>query len=553
MTQTVYFVELTGILKSDGTTSRTFGFCDGDEGYNVREDDSGLALTDHYPPLVVSPGSWRQSIIGKSGLFGKTDSQRGTVRLENQAGSLDEMRLYAFDGRVAKIMRGELDTSGALTGTPTTMLLTRIQRVQVGIAEVIVDFADRAAELSGKQLQPQKYAGDTGATGYEGDENLANRPLPHCWGTINDLSPPQVATGYLIFQLSDTRIQSITEVTVGGDAITVGTSYSSFNSLKLATTTAGTYDYYLGDNGIGFDVNGNTGDGAYIKLGTLPDFTVTCTFDGYTDGFVFPVTVTDIAFNLLAFRLGYDISAGSVDVYPEALNALETLSSAPIGAAYLTEVAIAAVFDDLFGSIGAWWGFDRLGRFTCGRLDLPDTTATPDLELTADDLLGGDDDEAIQVVDLGILGGVPVGRVQLGWGRNYTVLKGGQLDPNVTAADRLYYGEEFRLAPPSSGLDQDVLDLHPLSKPFQHHTYLANQSDANTEQARLLTMLSAETIVVRVAVLPNLVSSIDLGAHVSITLDRLGMDNGMHFTLVQIEEDYGEDEATLVLWGEQAA
>jgi len=146
MARVIYFVELTGILKSDGVTSKTFGYCDGDEGYNVRDGDTGLSAdSPHYAALVNSPGSYTRSLIGRTGqIFGQADAQKGTIELENQAGSLDDLRLYAFDGRQAKILRGEIDDAGALvSGSLVTMLIARIRRVQVGWGEVIVDFIDR--------------------------------------------------------------------------------------------------------------------------------------------------------------------------------------------------------------------------------------------------------------------------------------------------------------------------------------------------------------------------------------------------------------------------
>jgi len=407
---------------------------------------------------------------------------------------------------------------------------------------------NRAGEYARVQLQPDKYLGDTGATGAEGDTTIAGRPKPHGWGEIEQLSPVLVATGHLIYQLSDYQSDFISTVSVGGDAITKGNEYFSFASITTASTAAGGWDYYRGDDTVGLGDNPNNNQGAYIKLGTRPDFTVTSKF---TDG-PGAVSVADVAYKLLGSRLGYDTVPGSADVDTDALDALDTLNSTTMGRAYVEEVLIAQVFDDLFGSIGAWWSIDRQDRFTCGRLDLPDTSATPDLDLTSDDLLGGDDDEPIQIVDLGILGGIPVGRVEFGFSFYHTTLKGSDVDPNVSAADRLRFSIEWRLVTPTNGVDQDVLDLHPLSEPFRHNTYLVDTTASSNEQARLLTMLSAETIALRCSVGASLVSSINLGAHVKLTLDRLGMDNGLHFTLVQIEENYEEDEATLVLWGEAA-
>ncbi|MEQ8813536.1 MAG: hypothetical protein RLO51_16865 [Thalassobaculum sp.] len=553
MSTVVYFVELTGVLKSDGTTSRVFGWSSKDRGgYLKRTADTGLSADEpYYAPRVIDPGSWRQSIVGRVNLFGKADSTKGTIRAANLDGGLNILRDYAFDGRTAKIMRGELDSSGALkTGTLTTVLKARVRFPLVG-STVVVDFVDRSGQFERVQLQPDKFAGTGGTTGYEGDANLAGRPRPRCWGEINDLSPPLVASGLLIYQLADTLIDGISEVTDGGDAITEGTDYASFAALAAATTTASTFDYFLGSDTVGF---GNDPDGgAYIKLGTLPSFAVTCTFDGTTGGFAFTVTAVSIAYSLLEHRLGYDITSGSTDVDTDALDALEALTSINVGLAYTEEVTISQVFDDAFGSIGAWWGIDRSDRFTCGRLELPDATATPDLELTVSNILGGEDPDAIQVIEFGILGSIPVGRVQLGYQRNYTVLKGGQLDPNVAAVDRAYYAQEFRLGTPSNGLDQDTLDLHPQSAPFQHNTHLEGLGDTDDEAARLLAMLKTETFCIRVPVRPNVAAALPAGGHVKVTVPYHGMDAGLHFTMVQSEDAYASDRSVLTLWGGIAA
>lgn len=547
MSQIIYFVELTGVLKSDGVTSVTFGYCTGRTGYIVQTADTGLAVTTRYAPRVIDPGSWRSSIVGRVNLFGKADSTKGTIRLANMDGGLNSLRDYAFDNRVMKVLRGELDDAGALrSGTLTTVLKARARLPLVG-STVIVDFVDKSGQFDRVQLQPAKYTGGGGTTGFEGDANLAGLPKPRCWGEINDLSPPLVATGHLIYQIADTIIDGITEVTDGGDAITAGTEYSSFADLAAASTLAATYDWFLGSDTVGF---GNVANGgAYIKLGTLPSFAVTCTFDGTNSGFAFTVTVVNIANNILKNCLNYNITAGSTDVDVDALDALDTLSNIQVGVAYIEEVTISQVFDDIFGSIGAWWSIDRSDLFTCGRLDLPDTSATPDLSLTTANILGGESPEAIQVIEFGILGSIPVGRVQLGYARNYTVLKGGELDPNVTAAGRAYYAEEWRRGTPANGLDQDTLDLHPQSEAFRHNTYLEGLGDADDEAGRLLAMLKTETFCIRVPVRPSLVASINLGAHVKVTAPYLGMDDGLHFTLVQFDEAYSEDRSILTLWG----
>ena len=50
MTVSIYFVELTAVPRSGGTET-VFGYCTGQEGYNVRDDDTGLAVTTRYAHL----------------------------------------------------------------------------------------------------------------------------------------------------------------------------------------------------------------------------------------------------------------------------------------------------------------------------------------------------------------------------------------------------------------------------------------------------------------------------------------------------------------------
>lgn len=536
MTVSIYFVELTAVPRSGGTET-VFGYCTGQEGYNVRDDDTGLAVTTRYAPLVINPGSYRRSILGRNGLFGEAESSRGIIRLANLSGALDGLRNYAFDGRSIKVLRGDLDASGALTGAPSTVLQGVIRRVLPSYGEVAVQFKDRQAEFAAKALQTTKFAGDTGTSGIEGTaDTIGGQPKPLAFGKVFDVSPPLVASGLLMYQVSQTRIQAIDQVTDGGDAITVGTQYNSLGDLMGATVSSSTYDYFLGD----------ANNGAYIRLGTTPSFVPTVTCQGDKTGGTYVSTVSDIVQRIAEDRAG--LATASIDT--TALATLETKNSAVVGVAYTSETTIAAVMDELFRSVGAWWGFSRLDLLTCGRLELPDTTATPDLSLTRANILNGDDPEPVQLVDLGgVLGGIPSWRVTVGYKRNYTVLVGGQLDPNVTADNRSYYASEYRTTAPSAASDDAILEIHPLSEEFRQDTNLTTQSDAEAEAARLLEMLKTDQIAVRVSVLPSLVSDIELGAHVRITLDRLAMDAGADFVLVGIEEDYAKDEAVLTLWG----
>ena len=91
-------------------------------------------------------------------------------------------------------------------------------------------------------LQPTKYDGDNslpaGLEGVAGD--LKGKPKPICYGVVKNISPPQVNTSKLIYQVNDGAVQAVDEVYDSGIKLTKTSRYwSQVASTPISTALHG--------------------------------------------------------------------------------------------------------------------------------------------------------------------------------------------------------------------------------------------------------------------------------------------------------------------------
>lgn len=196
----IYLVEMTG---SDAAGTLTvFRFATG-LGYTTLGADAPAHA--YYAPRVINPGLYELSCHGGAKTYGLAGVGYGTIELQNADGALDDLIDYGFDGQTCRVLIG---TQGAAYSTFTAIFKGTMDQAFPGIDRVRVNIRDVLQNLD-VPLQTVKFAGSNSLpNGLEGvAADLKGKPKPLLWGYVNDVSPPQVNTSRLIYQLSCQQFQ----------------------------------------------------------------------------------------------------------------------------------------------------------------------------------------------------------------------------------------------------------------------------------------------------------------------------------------------------------
>lgn len=191
----IYLVEITGADAAGATT--VFRYCTG-LGYTTLGTDTPAHT--YYAPRVTNPGLYERTCHGGAKTFGLAGIGFGTIELQNADGALDGLVDYGLDGQTCRVLVG---TQGAAYSTFTAIFKGTMDQAFPAMDSVRINIRDVLQNLD-VPLQTVKYAGTNSLpNGLEGvAEDLKGKPKPLLWGYVNDVTPPQVNTSRLIYQLS---------------------------------------------------------------------------------------------------------------------------------------------------------------------------------------------------------------------------------------------------------------------------------------------------------------------------------------------------------------
>ena len=269
--------------------------------------------------------------------------------------------------------------------------------------------------------------------------------------------------------------------------------------------------------------------GGMVRLGSLPTGQVTA---DATEG----ASAAARYAGALLSRIAQQMGIASGDVSAADVAALDAAAPYELGAAVQGDESALAVMERIAASVGAWFGFDRLGVLRLGRLVAP--SSSPTTELT---------EISITSLERIAQDALPVWRVVLGWGRNETV-QAGELAGSVTAARRAWLAEAVRTAPAE---DAAVKNRYKLAGELRRDTLLVTQANAEAEAARLLALYKVrrDTFKVRARLSAAEVENIDLGQVVRLTWPRYGLAAGRLFVVTGLRQDFERDAVEVTLWG----
>lgn len=210
-----------------------------------------------FAPVLSQPLDVRRRVQSIRG--GAVLPTVGDLRIDNQDGTYDAWLGYAFDGRAITVRVGP-DT-GAYPADYPVVYTGQVDRCDVQGDAIVLRVRDAAAALDAP-LQTSLYLGDNvPPDGLEGGAELEGRPKPLAFGVVRNVPLIPVNTAKLIYQVSDSALDSVDDVYDSGVAL--GENYDFSTVLSGVGRRSGVYadgQFVLG------------GDGA-TKISTSPDGT----------------------------------------------------------------------------------------------------------------------------------------------------------------------------------------------------------------------------------------------------------------------------------------
>lgn len=454
-----------------------------------------------FEPVIKTAPSLGRVLFDQAGTYGATKVTIGNVLLVNQDGSLDYLLTdYAFDGRRFTVRIGDPATPFSqwlvvMTGT--------MSDVSAEDGAVQLTMQDRLADLT--LTDWPTYAGNNVApNGLEGTaDDLKAQPKPRVYGAVLNVTPRAVNTSKLIYQVSD-QACTITAAYDSGAPLTRGADYASTDHMQSTAPAVGQFRCFSG----------------YLRLGSSPAGTVTCDASGL---------VTRAADLLVAIAL--DAGVPVADIVRADVDALNGLAPSPVGVWVDSTETPQSLMDAVAGSVGAWYGFDRLSRLRMGRVDAPAGSPTA---------VWGQD---VQETALPSSAGVPAWSITISYARNYTVESN---VAGVAGVDRAaWLAQEYRTA---VATDNSVKVAWPHAQALTFETGLINTADAQAEAQRRLDLYSVRRMTIDVDIPVSELETSDLGDVVRLDTPRYGLAARL-LRIIGINSGFTSGKAALVVWG----
>lgn len=538
MSELITLVEVDALNKATNTVE-TLRFCDG-LAYRLRPSENPANAL--YRPFLTDAGWSRVDIYSRPGDYGHVTL--GQIILNDASGELGQQLInYAFDGR--RIVQ-RVGTRGASypDGFTTVLNGTQAGQPSFNYGKIVIRPADLTAALA-KPLQTQRYAGSNVLpNGLEGVDDLKGKVKPIVLALASNLSPVQINTSKLIYQVSipvsTTLTHTVTAARDKGVPLTADVNYASVDDL-LDDTKAPAAGHYK--------VLSTMANGCFIRLGSSPvgQLTVDAAFGAAADR-----SHAQVWSRVLQFFGGVEAEAVSaVDIA-----AMDDAIPGEIEFALLEEAQIDDVLREIANSAGASWYGDPIGIHRLQMWSAP--SGSPVETITALRT------ETMDIIDpVGNGGQAPAYLVTVSFGRNWTVqadadLGGDKTNPaadtvcapsgRTALAARNWLGTEFRTV---SSSDLSVKDVHKNAIELPLRSLLSKREDAQAFSDAQLALYKVDrhTMTLGAWLSPAQLNTVRVSAVVTIKEARWGYDNGRLMRVAGIQPDLETGKTLLNCWG----
>ena len=442
----------------------------------------------YFAPRVMEALNFQRAMFQAGRIGGQSIPSFGSIVLANADGDLDYFSEYAWDGRDVEVKIGE---KGANLTNHFTIFKGKAKSIEFDDLTINVIIRDNQ-ELFTRTFPPDVYGG-TG--GNDGSSIMAGQPKPLCFGEVYNISPILVDASNDVYQVHNGQIESIVAVYENGEAISGYTADLTNGRFTLSSTPAGI---------ITCDVKGAKPSGSYKQTAADIMRFIASEYAGLTD-------------------------PGDFDT--ASFTALNTANSSTVGAYFPSFSTILQALDEISNTVGAFYGFDRSGKFNVGQLVVP--TGTADLEL-----------DTTNIIELQRLPtAIPNYRVNVRYKKNYTVLDEDSL--GASPADRDFMVREGAI---ETATTAGVQTAYPNSEILEIDSRFVGSSAASTEATRLAALYGTQRNIYRVRVKTQ-PYTLKLNDLVEITFPRYDLSSGKLFRVISLFEDAAINEVELELWG----
>jgi hypothetical protein len=524
--------------------------------YGERDAVQSAGVSDVYMEGRLQRASITRAMYSGIKTRGPYEIDSGAIELQNADGGLDALFTLAFDSQSIGIASDSAGRPVIFQGTMEQPTFDR-STVQILLHDTHYVFT--------RPLLPLKYAGTNALpNGIEGvATDLKGKPKPMILGPVKNISPPLVNTALLVYQVDGQQgLRTGWSMTVYDKrvALVAGAVYVSQVDMETNAPAVGQYRVWPA--------------GGCFRLGSTPIGQITADVDnpvvaGVPNWTLNPAPTANSQAHMLVRALQHWAADLSLTPYqpitPAAVSTTGARSVdanfAPpvLGVYFDSELAIVDAINQVAQSVGATWAPDYQQMFAhlnLWRMTEPgswavtafDGTAAPVVSLAESDIL-----DIARVLSADDERGIPVYKVILGYGRNYTVQNANDV-AGAPAADIAFVGQEYRLVTVE---DDTVLTQWPYAKVLQLDTLIASEADALAEATRLLGIYKPRRDFFQVKVPLELVSELSgasaaawVGQDVLVTHSRFGMAGGVTLRLLAYTFDAvpAPATATLTLW-----
>lgn len=465
-----------------------------------------------YAPRIEQPALFSRSMNDGSG--GRAGVSLGELTLVNNDGALNALAGQYFDGRSLTLKIGNPASAYA---SFTTVLVATIESAAFERERVSIRLRDKAVTLD-KPFSEAKYLGNNALPlGIEGTaDDLKDQYKPRVLGRIALMQPVCVNTSKLIYQVNAGAVDTIVTVYDAGAYLSQGPDYTNQADMEANAPGSG---IWRACPSIGC-----------FRIGSTAYGQISCSVAekwAYTSN-----SAAGLIQRILTEK-GYT----SADWVAADFTALDQLNAGSLGLLITDGETIASLIDRICASVGAWWGFDALGRFRVARFDAPSGTSVA--TLTEADIL----DIERQPESI-----APQWRTTLQCDINHAVQDRKSL-AGVVPEDRAAWFEK-----PSREQKTEVTALKTsrlLAEEVTTETALNGIATALAESARrqALYAVRRDVVTLTVANADNRFAAIDLGSVVTVTSSVLGYSAGRQLRVTGIGVDYQRATLDLTLWG----
>lgn len=488
-------------------------------------------------------------------LSGQTSISWGGIEIENGDGALDSWINDGWDGRDITLKLG--DPTQAIS-TFSTIMTGKVSRLAVeNDSTLTLYIRDRLLQLDIPIQSSLLTSGER-----------INEPKPLCMGKVRNIEPILINPTQLIYQVHDGSISQIEKVYDGGvllnyQSTTLTSAISAVQTTFVVASSSGFSasgilridDEFITYTSVASNVfsgcvrgyastaaahsAGAAVDGSDVVywpeagefiLGATPVYAIACDAKGALTGSTYIEDPGELM-RYIVSDIGPLADPGDLDT--TALAALDTAAPYPHGIYLRDRQNMLDVLEWVASSIGAWFGFNRSGDFTCGVFTAPSGTA--DYDITADDIVG---DIEIEVQD------VPRWRSRLGYQRHWMIQTRDQLATSVTSARASELAEEYRVTEDN---DTTVQTKYLTARDPEMETSLIDvSSDADAEVQRRQTLYGVQRFIYSIECYFDSFT-LELGDVVSLTDDRYSL-SATKFRVIGIEEFPVTGRVRMRLW-----